>query len=214
MGNYDNYSFRELQLAVKKKGLAANGSKKDLIAKLEGEYSDKEETKSKDEDVNDRISRMEKMIESLLMDKKEDTQQFDIDDFFEEGDAAASNAIEPKVFQANEDDSVSETSVVGGAPEDMLLNDFLIKKRISYNELNNILRTYIGKVDSKDSVRVTTIDELEKQIQDGVTRAKEINDSSRTKVEITKDIHLVDALKNLGWSTLSIRGGTHVMEKQ
>lgn len=220
MDKYKDYSFRELQIAAKKKGLTADGNRKELIAKLEGKKLDKTP------DLNDRIDRLEAMILSVVKAQNSKIPQvedeprmaFSDDDFEEdyieeEEEKEEIKKVEPKVFQAGSDERIKESHITGGAPEGMLLNDFLIKKGISFNELNNILKTYIGKVDTNDTVRVTTLDDVEKQIQDGMVRAREIEKSNKTRVEITKDIHLVDALKKLGWHSIGISGRTHILER-
>ena len=227
MEKYKDYSFRELQLEVKKKGLTADGTREELIAKLEGVPMEKKES------TDERINKLESMIMALLNKDKPVQEEVEEKQVVEEEPTALANTpvgeedfdeeldveedkpkrVEPKVFKAGIDEKVVETKVSGGAPEDLLLNDYLVKKGITFNELNNILRTYIGKVDSSDTVRVTTIDELEQQIKIGMDKAKAIEKSGKTRVEITKDIHVVDALRKLGWASIGISGGTHTMEK-
>ena len=237
MDNYKNYSFRDLQLAVKEKGMTADGSRDDLIAKLEGTYVEKPNT------VEDRLSRMESIIENLantitkntgattdtetapvvkeepkveeepvVVEEEEYEEELVAEE--EEEERPPLRPVEPKVFRAEHGEAVKKVNVTGGAPEGMLLNDYLVKRGISYNELNNIIKTYANKVENNETVRVTTIDELEQVIQDGMSRAKEVDKSGKSRVEITKDIHLVDALKKLGWTTMDILGSTHIMEKR
>lgn len=224
MEKYNNYSFRDLQMAVKKKGLTADGTREELIAKLEGKPFVKEP------DVNSRLDRLETMIMSLVQSKSptvkeevdpvqeeiEEEIEPEEEEFEEEIEVEEKQTVkplEPKIYRADLREKVVEAKVSGGAPEDMLLNDYLIKKGITFNELNSILRTYINKVDTGDTVRVTTIDELEAQIKIGIDKAKAIEKSGKTRVEITKDIHVVDALRKLGWESVNISGATHTMEK-
>lgn len=226
MGKYDDYSFRELQLAVKERGMTANGSKKELISKLENApvAGPKVNTVTTDERLDKLEALIHKMIGSTTTPSiattevastpsKDDDFDEDLYDEEEEEQYTKVNNIEPKVFQADSREEVKEKFISGGAPEGMLLNDFLIRKGISYNELNTILKNYLNKVDSRDTVRVSSIDDIERYEKDGIERAKEIDKSERTRMEITGDIHLVDALRKMGWLSVGINGSTHILER-
>lgn len=119
-------------------------------------------------------------------------------------------SLEPRVFTAGVTGAVEQVALVGGAPEDLTVNQYLDSKGMSFADLENAVLSFLTVSPARRDV---TIDSITRAEQEGIAKAKEIVESGVDKVTLT-DVYVSSALNNVfGWVTKSIVDGTCIMAK-
>ena len=230
MNKYNGISFRDLQILVQERGLKATGNREELIAKLEDLENPRKNIAGKEavnitakeaQQVFDRMDKMDKVLEAISNKlSPPDPGKRSVPKNIDKPTVGPSVIESPQVedFNEIETDSKDPVAVVSTEPivekvEDtsipnLTLRQYLQNIGLTYNELQNIVGVRISGGESNTE----QLEQIQSQIDVGIAKAKKIVASGQTSIKVTNDIHLADALRQMGWVTMDINGSTHTME--